>query len=87
MKTYAAFIRTNGVVKLYFAFVVNPCHTKSDNPVRLDHTLDYAGFFKLGVLVVNVAYRQEHLSYSLKIFFLSGVFYLKGIHDTIDIHI
>lgn len=62
MEAQAAFVRTNGTVELnaiadiymYFAVVVCPRNTESDDTLRLYKTLDKLCFLELWMLVVNV---------------------------------
>ena len=77
METDTALVGADGVVELNaiadivlnFTFVVHPGNAESEDAVGLYHTLDDAGFFKLGVLVVYVFNADEHLFHSLEEFF------------------
>lgn len=94
METDTAFIRTDSVVKLNavadvvlnFAFVIDPSDAESHDTVRLDHTFDDFGFFKLRMLVVDVLYTDEDFFDSLKIFLFAGVFSLQIVENGVNIH-
>ena len=61
METDTSLIWTNGAVELdtitgvclYLTLVVNPCHTESEDTVRLDHTFNDFRLLKLRMLIVN----------------------------------
>ena len=94
MEADAALVRADGVVKLYavaqvilyLAAVVEPGHAESDDTVGLDHTLDDLVAFKLGVTVVDVLNRHEHLMHGLQVFLLTRMLGLQVGHDFFDIH-
>ena len=94
METDAALVRADGVVELhaiaevvlYLAFVVDPGNAESDDAVRLDHALDDAVLLELGMLVVNVSYREQDLFDGLQILFFARVLCLEGVHDIVNIH-
>ena len=80
MKTYAAFVRADGIVVLntvahvraYTAFVIYPRHTESVNAVGDAETLNKVQIFKRRILVVFILNRIYHFLNSLKVFWLIG---------------
>ena len=52
-------------VHLHLALIVDPGHTERDDPLGLHDTLDNLGLLELGMLVVDVLNRLQHLSYCL----------------------
>ena len=94
METDTTLVRAYSVVELHaitevglhFAAVVSPGDTECHYAVGFDHTLDYTGFLKLRMLVVDFFHTHQHFPYSLQILLFTGVFHLQGVHDTVDVH-
>ena len=76
MEAESALVRADGAIELDpvaevgldLTVVVNPGHSESEYPVRLDKTLDDLSFLELGVLVVDFLDGLENFLDSLKIF-------------------
>jgi hypothetical protein len=85
VETDTTFVRADSIVELHaitkiglhVAVVVGPGHTERENSVRLYHTLNDTGFFKLRMLIVDILNTHQNLFDGLKILFLTGVFCLK----------
>lgn len=94
MKTYAAFVRADGIVELHaisqvglhLAAVVGPGHTECEYAVGLYHPLDDTCLLEFGMLVVDILNTHQDFPNGLQIFFLARMFGLKIGHDLIDIH-
>ena len=73
VKAQTALVRTNGAIELhaiadidlYLALVVDPGHAERRDAFRLHDALYDFCLFELGMLVVNVLYGFQHLSYCL----------------------
>lgn len=95
VESYASLVRANGFVELYavaevgldLAFVVDPCHSERDDAVGFDHAFYDARFLKFGMFVIDILHAHQHFFDGLEILFFSRVFYLKGTHDIVYIHI
>lgn len=95
MKAESALVGAYGAVELdavaevdlYLALVVDPGDAEDDDALGLDEAFDEAGFFKFGMLVVDVLYGHEYFVYGLEVFLLSGVSGLETAHYFVDLHI
>ena len=94
MKTQTAFVRTDGAIELHavtevglhFALIINPCHAEGEDTIRLDHALHDLRSLKLGVLVIHLFNRLEHLLYGLQVLCLTRMFRSQTLHNVLYFH-
>ncbi len=64
MEADTSLVRTNGIIELNaiadigldIPLVINPGDAECHDTIRLDHSLDYTGFLKFRMLVINISY-------------------------------
>ena len=94
METDTAFVRADGVVELNavaevvldFALIVDPSYTESVDAIGFNHTFDDFIFLELGMLVVDVLYREKHLANCLEVLFFARMLSFQGAHDIVNVH-
>jgi hypothetical protein len=94
METQSTLIRSDGTIELYtvtdidlyLTFVVNPGHSESNDTLGIYNALDNLGFLKLGVLVVDVLNRLQHLANGLQELYLTWMFTFQILHNFLNFH-
>ena len=94
MEAYAAFVWTDGIVKLHavaqvdvdLTVVVDPWHAEGDDAVWLDQSFYQLGSLKFGMLVIHVLNRKKYLTHGLQILVRAGVTGFKSRHDLLCFH-
>ena len=93
VETETALVGTYGTVELYteaavylsYTLVINPGNTEDNNSFRLNKSFKKLICLILGMISYNTAKRFQHFCCCLNKFRLSGIFFLYGSNDLINI--
>ena len=94
METQTALVGTDSVIELdtiaginlNIALVVYPSHLESELTIGLNDTLSDTVSLEFGVLIVDLFYGHQYLTYGLKILFLTGMTEFEIRHKFVYIH-
>ena len=94
METQTALVGTDSVIELnavaginlHVALIIYPSHLESELTIRLNDTLSDTICLEFGVLIIDLFYGHQYLTYGLKILFLTGMTEFEIRHKFVYIH-